>query len=777
MCSAQELISSFEEEQRSSVFSSLSAYLHQSLFADIQLVCGLSGGGQQGSIRAHKVVLAASSKFFSDLFSREAGISVVDLDRELAPNDLQLDFQDLRLIVGILYCVGTVEISPPKIRSLLVVSQVLGIPTLTRFLRKIRQSIEGQNEQINADAPSSTHHSLPGPSTAFSTLSATTSSFQAPRDRVLADGGASATAARAEVGGYVCHTAALQIAAATASVTGAFINGNGGGGGGAAFSASSSSFYRSQRLPDQAGLSPSSSCGMYATSGGLSFSQQLPSPMMPARGSSADVTDRSKAVSSVLDSLDPSFLNNFPATQIDDLESALLPHLTPEEQQAEHLMHHPLPPPSEPRIMEITNEEDGSQWRPEEDEEGNLSLIGQGEPTTSQSNAEPSSHRTPVLLKEVPQPLQPAEQSVSASECQTTGPEESVATRDEENGDQEENQAQSESAPSSRTKDVDATTESPEKVADCPDDEDVVSDASSYSLELASSDDDEEEEVEVSMESPEMSKGEKEKKKRGEKNGGGESHEVSVCLDMIDEAKSIKFAIPGSSKSVTLNFSADALKEMRNSFRHPSEERRDTAERTTTSTLTIGQVKSPTKMARADPSSKRRHAGRKARRKVTERPKKEQCPQCSRSFASAALLEKHLAFHGSNDVMCGVCGRVFLRKWELERHAAVEHAAPDQQGVKCDECGKVFRWKRSLLGHLILCHQKERRYRCKFCPLTFLKKKFYIAHQTSKHPRMQATWCKVGAYYTHFVSSRCFSFNSCAWRSSTTANSAMTTSA
>lgn len=52
-----------------------------------------------------------------------ADVPVVYLDKELAPNGLDLSFQEVHLIIGILYCVGTVEISPPGIDNLLVTSQ------------------------------------------------------------------------------------------------------------------------------------------------------------------------------------------------------------------------------------------------------------------------------------------------------------------------------------------------------------------------------------------------------------------------------------------------------------------------------------------------------------------------------------------------------------------------------------------------------------------------------------------------------------------------------
>ncbi len=48
----------------------------------------------------------------------------MDLDKELAPHGLALTFDDVQLIIGILYCVGTVEISSQRIESLLLIAQV-----------------------------------------------------------------------------------------------------------------------------------------------------------------------------------------------------------------------------------------------------------------------------------------------------------------------------------------------------------------------------------------------------------------------------------------------------------------------------------------------------------------------------------------------------------------------------------------------------------------------------------------------------------------------------
>ncbi len=51
-------------------------------------------------------------------------ITTVDLDKELAPHGLSLTFDDVQLVIGILYCVGTVEISSQRVESLLLIAQV-----------------------------------------------------------------------------------------------------------------------------------------------------------------------------------------------------------------------------------------------------------------------------------------------------------------------------------------------------------------------------------------------------------------------------------------------------------------------------------------------------------------------------------------------------------------------------------------------------------------------------------------------------------------------------
>ena len=140
------------------MFSALSEYLSTGQYVDISLVCK----GQV--LRAHKVVLSSSSKYFKDFFRHQPGVNIIDLDKELAPNDLSLTLEDVQLIIGILYCVGTVEISPARIETLLICAQVLGIPTLISFLKKIRDSINDNSKILKEPPQRLEYNERPGPS-------------------------------------------------------------------------------------------------------------------------------------------------------------------------------------------------------------------------------------------------------------------------------------------------------------------------------------------------------------------------------------------------------------------------------------------------------------------------------------------------------------------------------------------------------------------------------------------------------------------------------------
>ena len=116
------------------------------------------------------------------------------------------------------------------------------------------------------------------------------------------------------------------------------------------------------------------------------------------------------------------------------------------------------------------------------------------------------------------------------------------------------------------------------------------------------------------------------------------------------------------------------------------------------------------------------------------------CQLCSKAFPSKRMLAKHEKYHVDKNTSCKQCGQVFNQKWKLEQHIAKEHLG---QSLECKECGKQFQWHRNLLAHINLNHVREIRYRCKNCPLTFLKKKSFILHHREKHKEAIEPWCSL----------------------------------
>jgi uncharacterized C2H2 Zn-finger protein len=54
---------------------------------------------------------------------------------------------------------------------------------------------------------------------------------------------------------------------------------------------------------------------------------------------------------------------------------------------------------------------------------------------------------------------------------------------------------------------------------------------------------------------------------------------------------------------------------------------------------------------------------------------------------------------------CPRCGILFLKKWRLEQHLAVDHDNEIKEPLPCLECHKTFKWERNLLAHMQMYHQ------------------------------------------------------------------------
>ena len=120
---------------------------------------------------------------------------------------------------------------------------------------------------------------------------------------------------------------------------------------------------------------------------------------------------------------------------------------------------------------------------------------------------------------------------------------------------------------------------------------------------------------------------------------------------------------------------------------------------------------------------------------------------CRKSFPSKKLLDKHSIYHVEKNSTCKHCGKLFYKRWLLDQHMALDHDEEFKEPpVECQECDKRFKWRRNLLAHVLVYHPTETRYRCRFCPLTFLKKPLYFKHHCNKHSDKPKTWCTVRKY-------------------------------
>ena len=216
--------------------------------------------------------------------------------------------------------------------------------------------------------------------------------------------------------------------------------------------------------------------------------------------------------------------------------------------------------------------------------------------------------------------------------------------------------------------------------------------------------------------------------------------EITLDLENVKDGQTLKFAIPGSSTAISVNFSVDALKEMKDSVTSAKCQETETETEVSSSTHEAG--------AEDERECPKRKLRRRAQRNQLKRSSrataaKFECQHCSKGFSSQRLLDRHLPFHFEINSTCPVCGKLFLKKWLLEEHMAVDHDSGEKAPLACLDCDKKFKWERNLLAHMQIYHQEEKRRRCKYCPLTFHKKKFFIRHCKTKHAGMPETWCKV----------------------------------
>ena len=134
-----------------------------------------------------------------------------------------------------------------------------------------------------------------------------------------------------------------------------------------------------------------------------------------------------------------------------------------------------------------------------------------------------------------------------------------------------------------------------------------------------------------------------------------DDNEFKIPLNASEakEGKSITFNLPGSSKSLTLNFSADALNKMRQSF--------------------ISKQSGPSTSSAADAAVPEDVTETEVTSSTTQNVRKKSafsCQLCSKFFPSKRMLTKHEKYHVDKNTSCKQCMLVFNQKWKLEQHIA-----------------------------------------------------------------------------------------------------------
>lgn len=116
------------------------------------------------------------------------------------------------------------------------------------------------------------------------------------------------------------------------------------------------------------------------------------------------------------------------------------------------------------------------------------------------------------------------------------------------------------------------------------------------------------------------------------------------------------------------------------------------------------------------------------------------CKTCKKKFKSEEELMEHNKQKHSTTFVCDQCGNTFERKQSLKRHRTIKHATDDYNALKCpiNGCEKVFAVKSIYEDH-IHRHANIKPYVCSSCSKSFACR--YVRNDHMKN-------CKTGHKYS-----------------------------